>query len=151
MNALVKDIMSKSAIMCASTESCQHAAQLMRDNNIGSIPVVKDLKSKHLIGIVTDRDLAMKLIAGTGNISTHVSNVMTSDPVTCSVSDSLASCEDKMRKHQVRRVPVIDTTGRCLGMVSQADIALHEDPQQIQATLAAISKPMTARPTAKAG
>jgi len=141
MKITVKDAMSKSVVACVSTESCQRAAELMRRHHVGAIPVVSDKNSRHLIGIVTDRDLAMKLVAMGRNAAVPVFNVMTMNPITCRANDPLDVCEEKMRLHRIRRVPVVDELGSCIGIVSQADVALHDDAQHLQSTVSTISRP----------
>lgn len=137
-----KEVMSKKLVCCTPTDSCQHAAELMKKYQIGSLPVVQNLENKHLVGIVTDRDISMKLISEGLAASTPVSVAMSSKPITCNAEDSLEECESCMQKHQVRRIPIIDHQGVCVGIIAQADIALNEDAKHLQRTLAAISAPM---------
>lgn len=145
----VKDVMSRNVVCCTSRDTSQHAARLMKDHQVGSLPVVDDLKTRHILGIVTDRDLCTRLIANGYAASTALSSIMTQNPVTCHGDDSLERYESLMQQHQVRRIPVIGKQGECVGMIAQADIALHDDANHIQRMLKAISSPpSTARPSA---
>ena len=139
----VKQVMSKSLVCCTPTDSSRHAAELMKQHQIGALPIVQSQEKKLLLGIVTDRDLSIKLIAEGLGVSIPVSEVMTSKPIACSADDSLEACESLMQKHKVRRIPVIDEQGQCVGMVAQADIVLHDDAKHIQRTLNAISAPLS--------
>jgi len=138
----VKSIMKKTPFCCRQTDTVQHAAELMKLHDIGSIPVVNDTDERTLIGIVTDRDICLRVIgAGKGRPAVRVGDVMTNAPATCHPDDSVSSCEEIMERQQVRRVPVVDDRGGCVGIVSQADIVLYDSNEQIAHTVAAISKP----------
>jgi CBS domain-containing protein len=137
----VKDVMTKSLIYCTPADPSQQVADLMKKHQVGAVPVVDSLDKKHLLGIVTDRDLCMKLVAEGRAASTPVLAVMTEKPYTCHAEDTLESCESLMRKHKVRRIPVVDEKNQCIGIVAQADVALKDDAQHIQRILSAISTP----------
>ena len=136
----VQDIMSKTLSCCAATDTLQKAAQLMKEHDVGAIPVVNDCDERKLLGIITDRDMCMKVVAQ-GNL--------TSTPATCRTDESIEGCESLMKRHQVRRIPVVDSSGVCVGIVSEADIALRDTPEHIKDTLAAVSQ-HRARPQGQA-
>ena len=143
---LVKEIMSRDLIWCAPSDTAQAAAKLMKDRGVGALPVVSDGVSRKLEGIMTDRDLCCIVVAGAQLAeATRVAEVMTGSPVTCAPENTLEDCERLMQKHQVRRIPVIDAQGHCIGMVAQADIALHAPAGVVAKTLAEISKTLRAR------
>jgi len=99
-------------------------AQLMSRDNIGSIPVIENEQTQMLIGIVTDRDLALKVLSeGRDAKSTKVEAVMTRNVVTCHPEDDLQKALDAMSEHQLRRLPVVDNGNKILGIIAQADIA----------------------------
>jgi CBS domain-containing protein len=140
----VSDVMSKRLICCLKSDTVQNVANVMKMQDIGAIPVVSDLESKRLEGIVTDRDLCVRVLAaGSDPRTTLIGSVMSRDPATCSREDSLESCEELMRERQIRRLPVVDAQGRCVGMLAQADVALHETPEKLLHMLAGISVPRT--------
>lgn len=141
---LVKDVMSKNLYCCAPSDTAQAAAKTMKAQGVGALPVVSDSTSRKLEGIVTDRDLCCSVIADARLAeTTKIADVMTRNPVTCAVENTLEDCEDLMQKHQVRRLPVTDKQGRCIGLVAQADIALHGPAARVGKMVAEISKPAT--------
>ena len=141
----VSDVMTKQLVFCLKLDTAQSVAALMKLHDIGSVPVVADLVSKRLEGIVTDRDLCLRLIAESKDpVTTHIAALMSQNPVTCSPNDPLRQFEDLMREHKVRRIPVVDKQGRCVGVVAQADIVLHDNSDDVHHMLAGISTPRTA-------
>jgi CBS domain-containing protein len=138
----VKSIMKKTPFCCRKTDTVQHAAELMKLHDVGSIPVVNNTDERTLIGIVTDRDICLRVIGeGRARPVVRVGDVMTHAPATCHPDDSVSACAAIMERQQVRRVPVVDDRGGCVGIVSQADIVLNDSSEQIAHTVAAISKP----------
>jgi CBS domain-containing protein len=121
------------------------AAKLMKSENVGSIPVVDNEQTQELIGILTDRDLVMKIVAeGLDAASTQIEVVMTHKVVTCLADDDLQKVMDTMSKHQLRRIPVINENKKILGMISQADVAIHYDhPEETAEMVKEISKENT--------
>jgi CBS domain-containing protein len=100
------------------------AAELMRRENIGSIPVIKSQETRKLVGIVTDRDLALRIVAeGVDAKSTTVEAAMTRTVITCLADDDLQRVLDAMTEQQLRRIPVVDHDNRLVGIISQADVA----------------------------
>ena len=121
---LLKDIMSKPVVACTPGDTAQAAAELMKTHAVGAIPVVSDVLDPLLEGIVTDRDLSNAVIATAGSPElVAVSDAMTRVPVTCLPDNTLEYCLELMRNCQVRRIPVVDRRGRCVGIVAPADIA----------------------------
>ena len=118
------NVMTESPKCCEPNDTAADVASLMKRENVGSVPVCTDGRSKKLIGVVTDRDLAMKIVAeGRDPKTTKVSDVMTENPVTCQPEEDLAIALESMEQYQVRRIPVIADGGRLVGIISQADIA----------------------------
>jgi CBS domain-containing protein len=137
-----KDVMTRNPVVSVASDTVEHVAKLMKAEDIGPVPIVQDQNSKKLIGIVTDRDLAMKIVAeGRDPQRTRVEEVMTRDPVTCHEGDDLKEALDAMRKHQVRRIPVIDNNEHIVGIIAQADVAIHEDAKTTGKVVEDISKP----------
>jgi CBS domain-containing protein len=138
---LVKDVMSKKVIFCTPSDTAQSAARSMKLHRIGALPVVSDLLNPKLEGIVTDRDLCCSVIAEAKLAEmTKIADCMTRNPVTSAPENTLEDCEALMQENQVRRIPVVDNQGRCVGIVTQADIALHAPAGIVAKTLAEISK-----------
>jgi len=100
------------------------AAQLMKRENIGAILVIEDQQTQKLVGIVTDRDLALKIVAEERDAkSTKVESIMSRKVVTCRAEDDLQKALDAMSEHQLRRIPVVDNGNKILGIIAQADVA----------------------------
>jgi CBS domain-containing protein len=138
-----RDLMTKDPLCCVSSDSAMEAANLMGRSNIGAVPVVEDIQSKKLIGILTDRDLALKVVAeGRDPARTRVQEIMSYPLVTCSPDDELETAVRSMERNRVRRIPVCDNTGRIVGIISQADIAIRvrSSPQTAE-LLEAVSTP----------
>lgn len=138
---LAKDVMSKEIVFCTPFDTAQLAAQTMKAREVGALPVVSDAEHRILQGIVTDRDLCIAVIAEARLAeTTKIADVMTCNPVTCAPDDTLDDCEKLMQTHQIRRLPVVNSQGQCIGMIAQADVAFHAPPSKVAKTLAAISK-----------
>jgi CBS domain-containing protein len=138
----VRDVMTSDPVCCIPSDTTQRAAQVLRDQDIGSVPVVADQESRKLIGIITDRDICCSIVAeGLDPRSTIIEKYISEQPVTCREGDNLDQCERAMQEHQIRRIPVVDGEGRCLGIVAQADLALKDKPEKVTKTVAEISKP----------
>jgi CBS domain-containing protein len=136
----VRDVMIQDPICCSPFDSTQTAAKLMAANDVGSIPVVN--QEGRLVGILTDRDIACRVVArGHEGAALNVDRVMTGDPVCCRPDDDLAACEELMKKHQIRRIPVVDDRNVCVGIVAQADIVRVEQPDKVKETITEISDP----------
>jgi CBS domain-containing protein len=115
-----RDIMTSSPCCCSPTDSLQAVARTMRDHDCGAVPVVEH---GYVIGIVTDRDLAIRALADGSDASTRVVDVLTRNPDCCGPDDDVRTIERLMTDRQVRRVPIVDADRRCVGIVSQADLA----------------------------
>lgn len=118
-----RDVMTAEPACCSPSDSVKDAAALMVDNDCGEIPVVDP--SGQLVGVVTDRDIACRCVAQGKSADTPVEEVMSSSLVTVTPDASIDECCKKMEDNQIRRLPVVDDQGKCCGIVSQADIALH--------------------------
>lgn len=134
------DIMTPNPICCSATDSVRKAAELMRDEDIGPVPIVDD--QSRLVGIVTDRDLVLNVLArGLDAADTKVSDAMTRDPVSCREDEALEEALEKMSTYQIRRLPVIDSQERIVGIIAQADIATRiEDPEVAGEVVQEVSK-----------
>ena len=122
------EVMTKDPVCCLPTDNVAKAAQLMKDENIGSIPVIENEQSHTLVGIVTDRDLALTIVAeGRDAKSTLVEAVMTHKLVTCLADDDLQKALGAMAEHQLRRILVVDHENRIVGIIAQADVATRLD------------------------
>ncbi len=136
------EVMTKKPVCCLPDDLVTEAAQLMKNDHVGSIPVIEDEQGRKLVGIVTDRDLAIRIVAeGLDAKSTKVETIMTRNVVTCKAEDDLQKVVDTMSKHQLRRIPVVDDDNKILGIIAQADVAMHFDhPKKTAAMVKEISQ-----------
>jgi CBS domain-containing protein len=104
--------------------------------------VCESRNSRKLIGIVTDRDLALQIVAeGRDGNKTQVEDVMTKDPFTCRPDDDIQKALSAMQERQVLRIPVVEREGQLLGIIAQADIATRAaQPEKIAETVQKISR-----------
>jgi CBS domain-containing protein len=122
------EVMTKNPVCCLPDDMVVKVAQLMKRENIGPIPVIENEETRKLVGIVTDRDLALKIVAeGRDAKSTKVEAVMTHEVVTCRADDDLQRALDAMSEHQLRRIPIVDNDNKIVGIISQADVATRVD------------------------
>jgi len=137
----IREIMSRDLACCVLSDSAQTVAKILCDRNIGSMPVVADQQSRKLVGMITDRDLCCSVIAqGLDPKTTQIEKLISFPPMSCRDGENIETCERLMQEHQVRRVPIIDAEDRVIGIVSQADLALHDKADRVSKTVAAISK-----------
>ena len=137
----VRDVMSTNPTCCTASDSAQSVARIMRDRNVGAVPVVADQESRQLIGMITDRDFCCSIVAdGLDPKTTTVERFISANAISCRDGENLERCERLMQDHQVRRVPVVDNKGSVIGIVSQADLALHDRPERVSKTVAEISR-----------
>jgi len=116
--------MTKNPECCLPTDSVMKAAQLMKSEDVGPIPIVDDKDGKTLTGIVTDRDLAIKVVAEARDPkTTQIEEVMSEGLVTCRDNDDVRSVLKLMQDNQVRRIPVVDKNDHLVGIIAQADVA----------------------------
>lgn len=140
------DIMTSEPACCLPSEPVQTAAQLMKSQDVGPIPIVDDDRSRTLIGIVTDRDLAIRVVAaGLNPRMTLVQEVMTSGAIACRQDDDVRNALRAMEEYQLRRIPVVDDSGRLVGIIAQADIATRiNEPEKTAEVVEEISRATTA-------
>jgi CBS domain-containing protein len=121
-----RELMTAQPACCTPEETVGDAARLMKEHDCGCIPVVEDKQTDRLVGVVTDRDIACRCTAKNKGPDTPVAEVMSRDPRCCSPDDDVDKVERIMAEAQVRRVPVVDQRGCCVGMIAQADLALNQ-------------------------
>jgi CBS domain-containing protein len=121
MDKSVKDVMSSSPRTIEASTPLPDAARLMRDENVGSLPIVE---GDRLAGIVTDRDIAVRAVAE-GRLDATAGEIASREIVTVDPQQPLSEASRLMAEHQVRRLPVCEEDGRLVGMLAQADVAKH--------------------------
>jgi CBS domain-containing protein len=122
-------------------------AMLMKSEDVGSIPVVESQQDRKLIGIVTDRDLVVNVLAGGKSVDgATVREAMTANPECCREDEDVEKAVDLMADRQVRRMPIVDEAGRLRGIIAQADVATRVKRDSTTGELVeAISEPGFAR------
>jgi CBS domain-containing protein len=118
-----RELMTASPACCTPDESIDRVAQLMADNDCGSIPVVASRTDSRVVGVITDRDIAIRGVATGKGPDTRVRTIMTPDPFCCSADADIKDIERVMAERQVRRVIVVDSGRCCIGVIAQADLA----------------------------
>jgi CBS domain-containing protein len=116
----VRDAMTSSPKTIGPTTTAQEAARLMTSEDVGALPIVEGDK---LVGVVTDRDLAIRVLAEGKSPDTVVSEIASKDVVTVDPDQTLEEAARLMAEHQVRRLPVVEEDGSLVGVLAQADIA----------------------------
>jgi CBS domain-containing protein len=134
----VRDAMTENPRSIGASASVVEAARLMREGDIGSLPITDD---EELLGMITDRDIATRVVAEAADPKmTLVEDVYSRDPISVESNDDLEGALKLMARHQVRRLPVLEN-GRLVGIVVQADIALKESEKKTGELVEAISEP----------
>jgi CBS domain-containing protein len=122
------DVMTKNPVACLPEDTAAKAAQLMKSVDVGSIPVIESKHTNKLVGIVTDRDLALRVVADNHTAdAVTVGDVMTHEVVTCHIDDNIEMAVEAMAQNQLRRIPVVDANQKLVGIISQADVATRID------------------------
>lgn len=122
------DIMTEELVCCTPGDTVTEVARLMKKEDIGPVLIVDSDRSKTLVGIVTDRDLVLKVIAeGLDPQTTKVQDVMSKKLVTCHTDDNVEQAMNAMAQYQLRRIPVVEENMKLVGIISQADVATRVD------------------------
>ena len=126
MSLNVERIMTKEVKTCRENDTLQTAARIMWDADCGCVPIVDD--ADHVVGMITDRDICMAtMLKGTRPQDLFVNGVMTRQVHSCRPNDSVEEAERVLARYQIRRLPVTDTYGRLVGIVSLNDIGREAD------------------------
>ena len=138
MAKTIRDLMTKNPCSIDADKPVAYAAKMMRDEDVGLAPIVEGQK---LIGTLTDRDIAIRVVAeGKDPQTTTVREVATTSVVTVDPDQDLDEALRLMAKNQVRRLPVVEEDGKLAGVVAQADVARHASEQQTGELVEEISK-----------
>lgn len=132
----VREIMTREPSTLAPASTIGEAATIMRQDDCGSVPIVD---GGRLVGIITDRDIVVRVLAGGKDPkTTRVSDAMTADPVTVGPDSSVDDAQKVMAEHQVRRLPVVED-GRLVGLVVIGQVARRDDAKDVGETLKEVS------------
>ena len=136
MGKSVRDTMTNQPTSIDVSQSVGDAARVMRDEDIGSLPVTDQGR---LIGVITDRDIAVRVVAEGRADSATVADALSRNPVTVTPEHDLDDALKLMARHQVRRLPVVEDE-RLVGIVAQADVALVAKEKQTGELVESISE-----------
>lgn len=139
----IQEIMTKNPNCVTPDATVREAAQVMRKEDVGIVPVVGDHGDRKLVGVITDRDIAVRCIADGHSADSRVGEVMTGNRITtCSVDDDVSSVMAAMQTEKVRRIPIVDERGSLVGIVAQADLVTRtNDGSRAADTIERISEP----------
>lgn len=139
----VHDIMTRDPGCVTPDATVREAAQLMKSEDVGIIPVIDGQNEKTLVGVITDRDIAIRCVAEGKDGNVRVRDCMTASKVaTCRENDDVDRAMEAMRTEQVRRIPIVDERGSLVGIVAQADIVRKgTDDAKAENTIEQISQP----------
>ena len=145
------ETLMKTSVECVTPdESVVIAARLMRDGNLGFLPVCEEYSGR-VLGTVTDRDITLRLVAERLPLWTRVEDVMTRDVIACSPDDDLDTAHDLMAENQVSRIMCIDDDEQLVGVISLSDVAQMDGTQavrtlkQVSAREADLQSPLSAQ------
>jgi CBS domain-containing protein len=138
----VSEVMTRHVEVIDPSQTIQKAAQSMSDMDVGALPVGEN---DRLVGMVTDRDIAVRAVALGKGANTPVREVMTTDVCYCFEDEEVSTVADNMADHQVRRLPVLSREKRLVGILALGDLAVSEDGspelRKVGEALASISQP----------
>jgi CBS domain-containing protein len=139
MGKSVQDVMTSNPVSIEADSPVAEAAKIMKKEDVGIVPVVE---GGRLVGTVTDRDLATRIVAeGKDPQSVSVHEIASTDLVTIYPQQDLNEALHLMANHQVRRLPVVEQDGRLVGIVAQADVAREADDKKTGELVEEISQP----------
>ena len=134
----ISEVMTRNVETITPDQPVSEAAGFMLSADTGSIPVIENDK---LVGMITDRDIAVRGVANGRGPDTAVRDLMTSDVVSVRDSDDVSEAAARMSEAQVRRVPVIDNEDRLCGIVSLGDLSRQTDGDSASVALEGVSQP----------
>jgi len=142
-----RDIMTSNPLVVTGEDTISHAAEIMRDAEVGIVPVVDDREHRRLIGVLTDRDIAVRCVSHRHVPACDVRLHMSADHLhTVAPDDDVDRVLEAMAHDQVRRIPVVADDGRLIGMISQADLATKvgpDHPLDVERVLESVSAKVT--------
>jgi CBS domain-containing protein len=135
------DVMTPHPTCCTPDTPLERIAQLMVLQDCGEIPVIEDDRTRIPIGVVTDRDIVCRVVARGQNPLEHVAASCMSHPIITVAEDLLLpDVLSTMETHQIRRVPVVNARGECVGMISQADVAWTGSKKEVAELVREVSR-----------
>lgn len=133
-----EEIMKRNTHYVTQDSTAQQAARIMRDENIGFLPVCDD--QRRVLGTLTDRDLAIRLVADNRPSNEQVRKIMTNEVVSCRSSDDIREAEQKMMNEQKSRIVCVDDNGCLEGVISLSDIVQASSTERAAETMRGVTK-----------
>lgn len=133
----VSEVMTAQVVTATPRSTVREVARTMAEIETGAVPVVDDGK---VVGLITDRDIVLRVVAEGGGLDTPVSEVMTEGVETCREDDNVADASGQMAARQIRRLVVLNDQGRLAGILSLGDVAIDYGAKAVGKTLEAISE-----------
>lgn len=133
-----EQIMKRNIECISPQESAQHAARVMRDENLGFLPVCDP--SKRVLGTITDRDIAIRLVAAGKPPTTPASDFMTREVVACRPQDDVQEAQRMMAQHHKSRIMCLDDAGKLIGVISLSDIAGQDTGGMVAETFREVTR-----------
>ena len=138
----VKDCMTADPACCTPDTALHAVVRLMIENDCGEIPVVSSMSDRRPIGVITDRDIALRTVGeGRNPLEMTAGECMSAPCVSVTPDMGLHACCVVMEQKQIRRVPVVDDAGACVGIVALADIARHAGQGELSEVVKELSQP----------
>ena len=138
----VRDVMTSNPTCCEAKTNLRDVARMMKDCDCGLIPIVENEQNQKPVGTITDRDIAIRVVAEGKNPLEHTAaDCMTTPCISCQDESSLEDCIQVMQENQIRRIVVVDQNGSCCGIVAQADIARKLNSKTTAEVVEQISEP----------
>jgi CBS domain-containing protein len=139
----ISEIMTPKPDCCTPDDGIVEVARIMESRDVGIVPVVESQETRRAVGVITDRDIILRVVAPgrDPNQIISVREVMSTELVCCAPDEDVLVVEARMKEHQVRRVLVCDKDGCVVGIVATADLARKSDEAKLGDTVRAISEP----------
>jgi CBS domain-containing protein len=133
---IVSEAMTAQVVTAQPTDTIKKVAKIMQEVDTGVVPVSDNGK---VVGMITDRDIVLRVVAEGGDPNQPVTSAMSEDVQTCREDDNLADAAALMGSHQLRRLPVLNDVGRLVGILSLGDIAQDYGAKKVGQTLEEIT------------
>jgi CBS domain-containing protein len=139
----VTEVMTPTPECATPDDSVIEVARIMEQRDVGIVPIVESQDTRRVVGVLTDRDIVLRVVAEgrDPNLVVSVNEIMTDEVISCSNTDDVLQVEELMKKYQVHRVLVIDDSGSVVGIVATADLARTTDETTVGDTVKSITKP----------
>ena len=136
----VSTVMTDNPACCTPDMPLSEVARLMVENDCGEIPVVEDMASRKLTGVITDRDITTRIVAtGRNSAEARAADCMTTPCVSVTAESTMETCCEVMETNKIRRVPVVDARGGVIGIVALADVVRTANAATTQSVVKGVS------------